>query len=104
MSDEKLYTPPQDKSAAYIVVSMAKKDSIEYCLNHFPQAPPEGKYSDYKEEKTTIDDVSKKGISTTFLWSGNKGSNVPVNLFSKGDEMIGGIGFVLEHSKLHVPR
>lgn len=102
MSDEKSCVPPNDGSTSLLLVSIANGSSIQYALERFPESPPNGQFSDYKGEITG--DVNIQGISASFLFSGKKGKNIPVNLFCPdSDSDKGGIGFVMNHSKLDVP-
>jgi predicted metal-dependent hydrolase len=98
-----LWVPPFDAAwAAYVFVSMANKGAIDRNLKNFPLAPADGKYSDSKTE--VKGEVSTRGVSTTLLWSGKKGCNIPVDLYRDENRGLGGIGFVLDPIQLDIPR
>lgn len=81
MTKAKHETFPQKDEANWLLFSMHKIEGIKGYLQKFE--------SDFK----------KKGCSATLLWSGNNGSNVPVETF--GDEYI---GFVLDSHHIEVPQ
>jgi len=84
---EKYENPPSKNQANWVLCSMGDISRLEYCLENFRQwEKDEDRYK------------NQKACSSTLLWSGTEGNNVPIKLF--GDKKI---GFTLDPEKIDVP-
>lgn len=84
---EKYENPPSKDHANWLLCSMGDISRLEYCLENF------------RQEKDNLDPFDRqKACSSTLLWSGEAGNNVPIELFNNSK-----IGFTLDPEKINVP-